>query len=70
MAKHASYVINRDYCGITYTKDILNKNESFLTHPEQVIKYKITTTFTQTIQIQKDINIIIDATTKLVHHNK
>ncbi len=49
------YVKNWEICGITYIKDILNNNESFLTHKELKIKYNITTTLLQTIQIQKSI---------------
>ncbi len=49
------YVKNWEICGITYIKDILNNNESFLTQKKLKIKYNITTTFLQTIQIQKRI---------------
>ncbi len=41
--------------GINYIKDILNNNGSFLAHKELKIKYNITSTFLQIIQIQKSI---------------
>ncbi len=47
------YVKNWENCG--YTKDILNKNGSYLTHKELKIKYNITTTLLQTIPIEKSI---------------
>ncbi len=68
------YVKNWENCGITYIKDILNKNGSFLTHKELKSKNNITT-FLQTIQIHKSIlrtwtQIFKKCTTNSNIHNK
>ncbi len=53
--KNYLYLKSWENNGISQFRDILNENGEFLTHEELKQKYNITTTFLQTIQVQKSI---------------
>ncbi len=53
--KNYLYLKSWENNGISQVRDILNENGEFLTHEELKPNYNITTTFLQTIQVQKSI---------------